>query len=271
MRRSLILLAAIGIATVVGADQVIWEGDLAPGRYSLVKVDGDTTIPPDPPDPPDTPDPPLDPTECHDGYLNLSGWWAGWCGRSLTSFRSEGTEYGAMKTNTQAVRFFDEGNRFRDGWLEIEVYFATDKVPQGTGGLHILSPTSGHKGLGTDVVGSSYAGWLRPDFETYPIDGTTAELKVGNYFSDRNGSVTVKNWRPSPAIVLRPKVWIPLRFEWRRSGTSFAMNLNGRTTTQTISADCVDIFGMSVGNMDNLSNYGGVPEVRFRRLRFGRF
>jgi hypothetical protein len=262
--KRLALVFALLVASAAAADQTIWQGDLTAGRYKLVQVVADTTVPPIPPDPP------VDPTECHEGYLNLDGWWAAWCGRSKTSFRSQGTEYGAMKSNTQAVTFLDEGNRYREGWIEIEVYFATDRVPQGTGGLHIMSATSAHKGLGSPQVGSGYAGWLRPDFETRPIpgDGVNAELKIGTYFADRNGAVTVKNW--NTGIILWPKVWIPIRFGWHRNGTTFAMDVNGRPNTLTISPDCVDIFGMSVGNMDGLANYGGTPEVRFRKLRYGR-
>lgn len=279
MRNRLLLglLLSLGIINTACADVIKWEGDLEAGRYQLVKVEPDSA-PPDTtiPDPPDPPDPPTDPLRCYDGYRALAAWWQGFCGTDPAKFVSN-ADYGAMRTNSQSVRYLAGGDRFQSGYIAFEVYFATDRVPQGTGGLHICSPTSAHKALNSAMGNPYYKGWLRNDFQVYQGSGAyaspNAELRIGTYNADGNGArwgpdVVVDTWRTG--VLLEPKRWIPIRFEWRRNGDRFAMKVNAAGKTITISPTSYDIYGFTTGNMDGLSNYGGIPEVRFRNLRWGR-
>jgi hypothetical protein len=269
---ALLLLTLSGAATE-GGEKVVWQGE---GSFKLVEVLADSA----PPDttPPDPPDPPGDPAKCYSGYVPLVGWWLGYCGDELRNFQS-GTDYGAMRTNAEALRWLDGSTPISKGFIEVDIYFATDRVPQGTGGLHVLSPASGHKALGTPIQNGGYPGWLRPDFQTRGIDGTTAELRVGTYNADGEGrrwfqrrpgdyDIVVDVW--STGIILQPQVWIPLRFEWFRAGEWIVYSLNGRARTVRIHADSHDIAAFAVGNMDGLSLFGGTPEVRYRNFRWGR-
>jgi hypothetical protein len=219
---------------------------------------------------------------CYDGFVPLSGWWSGFCGDEARNFPSDG-DYGVMHTNAEALKFLDHGRRFATGFIELEVYFATDRVPQSTGGLHILSLCSQHRALGSPRVGNGYTGWLRPDFQIRAVDGTTAELQIGTYnltaageswFQREPGKrdVVVDVWRTG--IPLRPKEWIKLRFEWRRSGETITYTLNGKVRSVRIHRDSLDIDALAVGNMDGLvksgrSVYGGTPEIRYRNVRWG--
>ena len=76
-------------------------------------------------------------------------------------------------------------------------------------------------------------------------------------------------------IRLTPHQWIPLRFEWRRTGNTVSYVLNGQLRSVQIDRESADIYALAVGNMDGLrkdgqSVYGGTPEVRYRNLRCGR-
>ncbi|HWN82115.1 MAG TPA: hypothetical protein VNM87_08475 [Candidatus Udaeobacter sp.] len=222
--------------------------------------------------------------ECYDGFVPLSGWWADFCGDETRNFTT-GDDYGAMHTNAEALRLLAGGERLPSGYLELEVYFATDRIPQGTGGLHILSLCSGHRGLGTPRTGHGYASWLRPDFQIRSIDGDgkNAELQIGTYNANAAGEmwyqrapgkldIVVDVWRTG--IRLTPHQWIPLRFEWRRTGSTVSYVLNSKLRSVQIDRESADIYALAVGNMDGLrkdgqSVYGGTPEVRYRNLRWG--
>jgi hypothetical protein len=207
--------------------------------------------------------------ECSSGFVPLSGWWAGFCGDELRNFTTE-SDYGAMHSNAEALRYLDQGRGFPAGWIELEVYFATDRVPQNTGGLHILSACSGHKALGTPITEKNgYPGWLRPDFQIHGTNGRDAELKIGTYNADGDGAKWYQK-TPGTGIPLAPQQWIKLRFEWRRSGDTITYAVNGRTHTVGIHPDSADIDALAFGNMDGLRSFGGTPEVRYRNLRWGR-
>jgi hypothetical protein len=222
---------------------------------------------------------PSEPLECFEGYVALDGWWAEFCGDGAENFAS-GPDYGIMRSNAEALRLMANGERLPEGFLEIEIYFATDQVPQGTGGLHILSPTSAHKAIHSPVGKKLYKGWLRPDLELHPVDGVRAELKVGTYNCDGNGAywferargrpdVVVDVWRTG--IIVDPQKWIPIRLEWRRTGPDrLQLTLNGKTTEVRIHPDSEDILAFAVGNMDGLDDFGGTPEVRYRAARWGK-
>lgn len=277
------LLLSLLSALAIAQERTLFEGNVD-GRLRLSIVDDSTAAPP-----PDTTIPPPDPQPepspgCHDGFVDCGGWWSGWCGDEFRNFTTAG-DYGAMRTNAEGLRWLSDSEGWAVGWIEIEVYFATDRVPQGTGGLHILSPNSGHRALGTPRTADGYPGWLRPDFQIRP-DGTntTAELQIGTYNLDGQGKKwfekspgnldhVVDVWRTG--ITLRPKVWQKFRFEWRRSGEQITYNLNGKTRTVRIHRDSQNIAAIAVGNMDGLvangqSVFGGSPEVRYRNLRQGR-
>jgi len=222
-------------------------------------------------------------TQCYDGFVPLHGWWDDFCGDEERNFTT-GDDYGAMHTNAEALKLLAGGERFPSGFLEIEIYFATDRVPQGTAGLHIMSLCSGHRALGTPRTGHGYAGWLRPDFQIREIDGKDAELQIGTYNANAAGEMWYQRTPGKPDIVvdvwrtgirLTPQRWIPIRFEWRRSGETVTYVLNGKLRSVRIDQGSADIDAIAVGNMDGLrkdgqSVYGGQPELRFRNLRWGR-
>ena len=219
---------------------------------------------------------------CYDGFVPLHGWWADYCGDEDRNFTT-GDDYGAMHTNAEALRLLAGGERFPSGFLEVEIYFATARVPQGTAGLHIMSLCSGHRAFGTPRTGHGYAGWLRPDFQIREIDGKAAELQIGTYNANAAGEmwyqrggkpdIVVDVWRTGIRLV--PQQWIPIRFEWRRSGGTITYALNGKLRSVRIDQGSADINALAVGNMDGLrkdgqSVYGGTPEIRYRNLRWGR-
>jgi len=216
---------------------------------------------------------------CSEGYVPLDGWWTEFCGDAEENFAS-GPDYGIMRTNAEALRLLDDGDRLPEGFLELEIFFATDRVPQGTGGLHLLSPTSAHKALDSPVGKKLYKGWLRPDLELHPVDGVRAELKVGTYNTDGDGGywyergqgkpdVVVDVWRTG--IIVEPKQWIPIRMEWRRIAPDrLRLTLNGKSTDVRIHPGSKDILAFAVGNMDGLDDFGGTPEVRYRGVRWGK-
>lgn len=215
---------------------------------------------------------------CPSGFTTLTYWWTGWCSGRPDRFFSLNSDQGAMRSNATAARFLStDHNRLVQGFISLEVFFPMDRVPQRAGGLHLFAPVSAHVALGSPVGVDLYNGWLRADFGFVGGDGPDAELQLGIYNCDadgrfwftRNGQLdaVVDEWRTG--IILRPGVWNALRFSWTRRGDQFIMMLNGKSHITRIHPTSFDIQGMSVGNMDNLADFGGVPEVRFRNLRWG--
>jgi hypothetical protein len=260
MKRFLSLLPLIAVLGIPAASEAM--GDTPAGMDSP----GDSTH-----------------SQCYDGFVPLHGWWADFCGDEERNFTT-GDDFGAMHTNAEALKLLAGGERFPSGFLEVEIYFATDRVPQGTAGLHIMSLCSGHRAFGTPRTGHGYAGWLRPDFQIRPIDGKDAELQIGTYNANAAGEMWFQRAPGKPDIVvdvwrtgirLTPQRWIPIRFEWRRSGETVTYVLNGKLRSVRIDQGSADIDALAVGNMDGLrkdgqSVYGGTPELRFRNLRWGR-
>lgn len=237
---------------------------LSPADYAIVSECFETVFTEE-----EEPIPPQ-PTGCKEGYRPGVDWWQGYCLDEPPKFSSSPDgEIGIMGTNADGVRAFSEG-RIKRGRIAFEVFFATDIVPQGLGGLHLGCLTSAHKAWGSPVGSPQYKGWLRPDWQFHNGDGENAELRIGTYMADENGSnFTVKSW--NTGIILRPQIWIPLSFEWNRQAPDrlflkvFSMG-NDPETTVTIYPGCQDIQGWKFGNMDELDEFGGEPEVRFRNV-----
>ena len=214
-------------------------------------------------------DPPV-PATCKNGYRGGIDWWNGYCLDEPSKFKTAPGGVGTMGTNADCVRAFADGQRKKDGKLSFEVFFATAKVPQGMGGLHLGSTRSAHKAWGSPIGSPNYKGWLRQDWQFYGGDGTNTELRIGMYIADENGSnLAVRTWRTG--IILRPQVWIPLAFSWdRTSPTELKQKVvSGSRTVEhvtTIYAGCENLLGWGFGNMDELDEFGGVPEVRFRNV-----
>jgi hypothetical protein len=217
-----------------------------------------------------TPEPPPVPSTCQNGYRGGVEWWQHYCLDEPPKFKTAAGGVGIMGTNADGVRAFPDGQRKKDGKVAFEVFFATAKVPQGTGGLHLGCLTSAHKAWNSPVGSPQYKGWLRQDWQFYNGDGTNCELRIGMYIADENGSnFVVRTW--NTGIILRPQRWIPLSFSWDRiSSTEFKQVVSSESrraehTTQ-IYAGSQNIQGWKFGNMDNLSDFGGKPEVHFRNV-----
>lgn len=242
-----------------------------------------TTGPGPGPDPEPEPEP--EPGECYSGYQALSGLWGGFCGDDRLNFSEQAPGIMIMKNNAEALRVItdeNDGERWAKGFFEVDIQFANDTVPQGAGGLHIMSPQSGHKAIGTPIVGAGYAGWLRPDFQVKPGSGGNATLNIGTYNLDGAGQAwfgepghknhVVDVW--STGIALRPREWIHLRFEWRRTAPNrIEYRLNGGIRLVIISPDSKDLLAFAVGNMDRYTPAGGAevrPITWYRNLTFGR-
>jgi hypothetical protein len=235
------------------------------------------------PGPGPEPEPEPEPGECFDGYQALSAWWGGFCGDDLGNFESLAGGIGLMKHNAEALKVITEnGERWPKGFFEVDFLFDTDVVPQGAGGLHIMSPQSGHRAIGTPIVGDGYAGWLRPDFQIKPAGGINATLNIGTYNLNSAG----KPWFGEPGhlnhvvdvwstgVPLAPRTWTHVRFEWRRlAAHRLEYRLGTAIRTITISPDSKDILAFAVGNMDRYTPAGGSevkPRVQYKNLHFGK-
>jgi hypothetical protein len=222
-----------------------------------------------PPDTTTVPPPPPGSGDCLEGYQALSAWWDGWCGDESRNFTTEGS-LGVMKSNAEAYKITSLTPQ-AVGRASIEVLFRTAQIPQDAGGGHLFTAASSHKSVGRNWQ----QGWLRPDIEpshsrwyihTYNLDGN------GNRWFLRNGNLdaVVDVWDTGIPIA-GVNQWIRLTLDWERRATDklwLRLTVGGvsRERIITIHPASVNPGCAGVGNMDGLTNFGGMPQIAYRNF-----
>lgn len=230
------------------------------------------------PEPPDPPDPPL-PGDCKDGYLAGTGNWQGWCIQYRSKFLDGPGDVMRMLSNSKGARKIFPGPTAH-GIVRLKGHFPGDNIPQGGGGKHWVEITNAHKAMGSPIgSGGFYKNWFRPDIQ--PVNG---EWRIHTYSADENGAAWFVRgsgkdyvcdvWDtnvPIPGV----KQWFDFEFEWQRQGVDkmgYRLKCNGVEAKRGIgSGTPVTIHHLNqnpqiavVGNMDSLSNFGGVAECWYR-------
>jgi hypothetical protein len=252
-------------------------GDLADAlaayvdSVSVARCDNDT-FPPAPPDP----DPPTG--DCEAGYVALPDFWDGWCGDEGRNFGTVAGSAGSMASNALAVTPLPAP--LAVGWFSVDIYFATDRIPEGGGGKHLISPNSWAEAWGDQ---RPPRGWLRPDITTRKMSNGQYVWRIDTYNSDGQGNRpttpsgrtdwVVDVWQTS-LLIPGVRQWIPVRFDWRHEAPDrlwMRLTAGGRQQERTIwiHPDSNEPAYLTVGNMDDLGSFGGTPQVWFRDFKTG--
>lgn len=272
-----LLIAAVALA---GPTEDAIDAQINARVYSVLdSLDLIPFTPPDPPPPDPEEPPPLPPpsSDCSYGWKALTGFWGDWCGDETGNFLTNAAGYGEMRSNAQAYCAVGDNasERWADGWVSFEVYFATETIPGTGGGKHVGGPTSYASSFDARPAEGSPRGWLRPD-----ITIRTDTWRVHMYNTDINGEhpgvndVVSDAWNTGIAVAGVAR-WIPIRLEWHRTSPTefkikFAASGTTREHTYRVQSSSLDIGRLVVGNVDGLTNFGGTPRLYFQKMRFGR-